>query len=516
MNRLLILVVLAVTLGSLATAAQDISNVCVTVPGTAGGRLVGGVVSGTVYSYSASGCMKRNSNPVGAGGIFDSPDGVEYLDTNCSEVCGPEDCGVSGAPPYPGFFCPNQKKFSLVGQIGGAACFQLGSSGTFTAAATGNLQLYFNDDIYGDNSGSYNVCIAVGSGGVTNPPPTSSNSTACVLSPTNGGSTATRSARFWFTHPYPAESNCANLRDALIASGTTTNDSFQLPLGFITLPGGYFNNDYVTDVEDAVLGALGLYWRKNSRTGELGGTQGYGLAASRLCRARKSLAVEVLAALANVNLLGTSPTSMTYNAASGITNFPATLPCDAITALADENLTAILEYTALLRKFNASGQTNNFAGNMVECSSQDLHSLRLVSRDPTTQQNCPGPNEFCETATAIYFPALTDIFGTASFTDKADLRRYANDFPQQPTCGGGGADAVWKIKPSIAVAGRPFTVMAPLPARRRSSSSCRACGRAQRSPLSVQPTRSTKCRGAGKATPYGSSTRFRKLGTGKS
>jgi hypothetical protein len=40
-----------------------------------------------------------------------------------------------------------------------ATCVQLGTSGSFTAPFTGTLTLYFNDNIYGDNTNGYTVTI---------------------------------------------------------------------------------------------------------------------------------------------------------------------------------------------------------------------------------------------------------------------------------------------------------------------------------------------------------------------
>ena len=75
-------------------------------------------------------------------------------------------------------------------------------------------------------------------------------------------------------------------------------------------------------------------------------------------------------------------------------------------------------------------------------------TLRSISRDPTTQISCPGINENGPQAQAIVsFP----------FSQSVNLTSYTNDFPNLP-CGIGGPDAVWKITPTIAVAGSRFTV----------------------------------------------------------
>lgn len=432
-------------------SAQEISNVCVSVLGSAAaGVAVGNVVAGQTYSYNASGCIRNSNNSGNIVNSWTDPSGNHSTNG----------CASFYLPPIvrnTGFRCNGLFELSLVGTIDGGSCFQLGNSGTFVASSTGALVLYYNDGNFGDNSGSFSACITLGADGSTNSPP-GTNVVTCSTSLTGGG-TATRSARFWFTHPYPVDSNCANLRDALRASNISTNDSFQLSLGFIELPGGYYNNDYVSDVDDAVIASLGLYWRKTTRTGELGGAQGAALPASRLCRLRKSLAVEVLAALANVNLLGTPPDAMTYDTGHGLTNFPATLPCDAIAALAGEDTTPIVNYTALLRLYNSSGITNNFANDLVECSAETPRSLRDLSRDPTTQLSCPGINDSCGTAEAIYFTEPQDIFSTASFSDGANLRRYAGSTSSWSTvCGTIGGSPAWKITPAVGAVNRPFRV----------------------------------------------------------
>ncbi len=49
-------------------------------------------------------------------------------------------------------------QYSLVGGVNGT-CIQLGTSGQFVAPATGPLTLFFNDDNYEANEGSFEVCI---------------------------------------------------------------------------------------------------------------------------------------------------------------------------------------------------------------------------------------------------------------------------------------------------------------------------------------------------------------------
>jgi hypothetical protein len=106
------------------------------------------VTAGSNYSYQASGCIKFQSTE--PGGSAD-PDGNVSQD-HCATFTGP---GTANS----GFLCPGLKRYSLVGKIDGGSCFQMGSSGSFTASGSGVLTVYFNDDVWSDNSGSWNVCI---------------------------------------------------------------------------------------------------------------------------------------------------------------------------------------------------------------------------------------------------------------------------------------------------------------------------------------------------------------------
>lgn len=287
-----------------------------------------------------------------------------------------------------------------------------------------------------------------------------STSTNCLLVTRSGSVTnsATRTARFWFTHPFPTDVNCVNLQDGLQASGVTTSGVFQFDLGFITLPVGYRNNSNARDPESAAIEALGFYWRKFGLTGELDGQQDLEEPGSRICELRKRLSIELLAAAANVNLLGTLPSVATYNNGRTRAHFPDSLLCDGVTALRSDSLENMVAVTALLRKFNASGLTNQFPAGLVECDALPKKVARSISRDPTTQLNCPGLNDTCETAMVVLFPnAQTNILAQAVFTSRADLRKYS-DSVASPDCGLGGANAVWKITPSTGKVGRRFTV----------------------------------------------------------
>ncbi len=256
------------------------------------------------------------------------------------------------------------------------------------------------------------------------------------------GVCVTRNARFWFTHAVPAETNCVSLLGAIQANGGT------MRLGFLRLPTTFRNADDEMDATDALIEALGLYYRSVGRTGEPGGTQGDGALASRLCRERKRLARELIAATANFRMFGTAPGSCTYVDGSTETNFPANLLAQAREVAAGSDPAACRQMTALLRKFNQSGVTNDFPRNLVECSPDPKRTLRQAGRDPTTQTSCPGINNSCETAETLFsFP----------YSRSVDLTKYTDTF-RNPSCGSGGAEAVWRLAPPVAAANRNFLI----------------------------------------------------------
>jgi hypothetical protein len=267
----------------------------------------------------------------------------------------------------------------------------------------------------------------------------------------------TRDARFWFTHPRPESAGCVNLHDALATEMRVSCDV--VGLGFLNLPSGFRNNDNVMDAEDALLESLGLFYRSKQRTGEVGGTQNLGNRASKLCRQRKRLAIELIAAIANVRAFQMDPSACSYFDGVTTTNFPASLLDDARSTAAGENVEDIVATTALLRKFNNSGRTNDFPAGMVECSPAPQAGLRKESRDPTLNATCPGFNDACTAAEALYFRQKKSkgLFSPAKLTRSVDLTRYTDDLAS-PTCGSGGAEAVWKISPNVGQPGRQFTV----------------------------------------------------------
>lgn len=262
----------------------------------------------------------------------------------------------------------------------------------------------------------------------------------------------TRDARFWFTRGTNANPNCVTLHRALLVNC----DSFNL--GFLTIPRGYHNDNHFLDAEDALIEALGLYYRGLGLTGELGGTQSQKRRASALCMERKRTAVEFIAALANSVMFGTRPENCVYSNGGARTNFPPDLLQRARLTLASEDRAAVRAMGVILRKFNLSGARAQFpAGDdFVACSQDPVSVLRRMSRDPTTETLCPGVNDSCETAEAIIFPFSANIFARPTFKRSVDLTPYTDRLPS--ICGTGGREAVWKIDPSVGLRARRFTV----------------------------------------------------------
>lgn len=260
------------------------------------------------------------------------------------------------------------------------------------------------------------------------------------------GQCITRSSRYWFTHPHSDDADCATLLRAIEVNRGL------LSLGFLTLPLDFRNGDDRIDEVDALIEALGLYWRSAKRTGENNGTQSLQLPGSALCRARKSLAVEIISAQANFIYLETYPTDCYYDNSGTLTNFPMDLLETAKDACSGSNVDDIRVYAALLRRFNSNGTTNNFYGSLKECDALSTATLRKVSRDPTSQLTCPGLNDRCETAEEILATSLP-------YSRTVNLERYDDDFAGLG-CGAGGSDAVWMIRPPTAGVNRHFVVTA--------------------------------------------------------
>ena len=267
----------------------------------------------------------------------------------------------------------------------------------------------------------------------------------------------TRNSLFWFTHPSTSSLTCATLYQAILLNAN------KLPVGFLEMPTTYRSTNYVLGAEDALIEALGLYWRNVGMTGEDRGLQTLRSPASQLCRARKLLAVEIIAAIANNVLLGTGPTNAYYRTGKVVTNFPPNLIDQAGLAAYGEDRLAITVMTALLKKFNTSGTTNHFSGGLIECSPWPRAKARNYGQDPTTQLNCPGLNGSCATAEAVIYPASSDIFSAANFQRTVDTRiyptttyYYLSASNTVETLRQGGAP-YWAIRPSVGTTNRSFT-----------------------------------------------------------
>jgi hypothetical protein len=269
------------------------------------------------------------------------------------------------------------------------------------------------------------------------------------------GSCIARNARYWFTHIQNDDPTCATLKRAIQANGGG------LSIGYLCLPTLPRRGNIVDPATLSTIESLGFLWKDRQRTGEDGGTQSQGLRASQLCRARKRLSVEVIAAIANNVLLGTAPSNCMFTNGGAPESFPADLIRQARSTVAGEDIVEIQKQTLLLRKFNKRRllTIDDLAiVGLKECRARENESaLRTMARDATTQLTCPGVNNACETAEAVIFPATTDPFAQALFSRKVRLLPYTDNFTS-PACGTGGRDAIWKITPNVGAAGRQFTV----------------------------------------------------------
>jgi uncharacterized repeat protein (TIGR01451 family) len=175
----------------------------------------------------------------------------------------------------------------------------------------------------------------------------------------------TRTPGYWFTHWRQASTNCATLEAAIKANGG------KLDLGFICLNG----------TTDQVLSqALGIFWSKRNKTSDG--------QASQLCRARKQLAFQLIAAIANTVLLGTDPSACTFTDSSGaVQSFPTNLISQAQQAAACGDVSEIRRLAGLLDAFNNSGDNSDFPAGLFPCRA-DPRGAKRFQVDPTTIDNC--------------------------------------------------------------------------------------------------------------------------------
>lgn len=252
----------------------------------------------------------------------------------------------------------------------------------------------------------------------------------------------TRPARWWMEHVVGDSTDCVTLLRALELNGGG------IDLGFMCLPTTYRNGDGTAGAADAAVEALGFFYRGLKVTGEDNGTQNRKLIGSKLCTERKRFASEMIAATANVVLLGTDPGTCLYNLNGTPTPFATNLLQAAAAVATEEDVDALRVMTSRLRRFNNLGETNQLPVAMVVCDAQKRKELRSAARDATTRTSCPGLNDSCDAAQIIlHFPYKTSV----------NLTKYTDVF-QSPTCGTGGADAIYKITPPVAADGRNFVI----------------------------------------------------------
>lgn len=255
----------------------------------------------------------------------------------------------------------------------------------------------------------------------------------------------TRNPKFWYTHDSSDDPLCVTLQSSIDANGGS------MGVGNLRMPSGFRDADSVTNSTDAVIEALSYFWMTRILTGEDSGTQNALLPSSALCQERKRLVKQLIPAIANNVLLGTTPNFCTYFNGLTTTNFPADLIDQAGVAAAGDDIVLMKTLRVLLAKFNRSGTTNNFFGEIYECSPTPDTELMSRALDPNTQANCGASlNDTCATGQPFSLSILP-------YTAQVELRGYSNDFANA-SCATGGRDAVWIVRPPTAVPGRQFTV----------------------------------------------------------
>ena len=237
---------------------------------------------------------------------------------------------------------------------------------------------------------------------------TASVQAQCLPVTLPGVGLATRPVSYWFTHAYTNVDGFATLEQAIYFNGGT------LKLGFMCLPQNYIYAGGDTNL-NTLMEAVGLYRHSTATTGD-------GKTASSLCQARKQMAAELIAALANNILLGTTPSNI--NVVAGY-QFPNNLIDQAGVAAAGYDSGQIVTLTALLHKFNNWGVSRTITNIVPEMKKPNTTAfLNSISIDPTAYATCPGINDSCETAEVIVFPASSNPFATLKFQKSVDLRKY--------------------------------------------------------------------------------------------
>lgn len=111
---------------------------------TVGSRTVPGVATGLVLKANASVTVTATGSVCPGTGYCSGPDGVTSVNTWQS--------------PYGAFLLPGAPAYGLVARVGSGEWTQVGRGPT-SVSGTGELVFAFNDDVYGDNQGTFNVTV---------------------------------------------------------------------------------------------------------------------------------------------------------------------------------------------------------------------------------------------------------------------------------------------------------------------------------------------------------------------
>ncbi len=82
---------------------------------------------------------------------------MNWYTGECNNQCLSSPAGQ--ACPYTGFYAQGLSCWSLIGQVGNGAPFEVGTSLTFTPVSSGELYLGVNDNQYPDNTGQWTAVI---------------------------------------------------------------------------------------------------------------------------------------------------------------------------------------------------------------------------------------------------------------------------------------------------------------------------------------------------------------------
>ena len=192
----------------------------------------------------------------------------------------------------------------------------------------------------------------------------------------------TRTPGFWFTRPLNPDPKCVTLLAAIQANGG------RLDLGFMCLPTGGCTNDLTS--YGALREALGFFWMKRTVTGDKSCLpRGCCVKVSQLGQARKKLAFELIAAIANRTVFGTQPGDCLQTKCKckcksiTVGPFPSDLIEQAQQAGACGDVNKINQLADLLDQFNQSGDANPVPPGMYECSANPTLA-GSIALDPTT------------------------------------------------------------------------------------------------------------------------------------